>query len=185
MLSEIGVTKSKIIRAIESVRASGKEISPQAIAETLEIPPKFLYSDFDLLEEIYNSAGSFLGPDAIINKLYSEREAYKSELENAQKEIKNLKREKEKSYSEGFSFGASVNYKDHQNDKNLKIQELETWAKGMLFLDLEKDLNEDLIKKAYRRLIMLLHPDKTGEEGESLAKQLNTAYEVLIKKYQS
>ena len=46
-------------------------------------------------------------------------------------------------------------------------------------LGIDKGATKEEIKKAYRKLAMLHHPDKVGDKGDNLFKKINEAYTVL------
>ena len=46
-------------------------------------------------------------------------------------------------------------------------------------------INIEKIKKAYKRLVKLFHPDvnKENKDAENLFKEINQAYRILLKKF--
>jgi len=51
---------------------------------------------------------------------------------------------------------------------------------GFASLGLSKTATETEVKKAYRKLALLHHPDKAGPDGEDRMKEINTAYELIM-----
>lgn len=57
------------------------------------------------------------------------------------------------------------------------------WAKGVLFLDKEEN-SIDAIKKRYREMMMIFHPDRS-DLANLYAQKLNKAYDILKSTYKS
>ena len=57
--------------------------------------------------------------------------------------------------------------------------------KSMLVLGLKMPINVEKIKKAYKKLVKIFHPDvnKENKDAEKLFKNINQAYRVLLKKF--
>jgi len=57
--------------------------------------------------------------------------------------------------------------------------------KSMGVLDIKMPINVEKIKKAYKRLVKLFHPDvnKENNDAEKLFKEVNQAYRILLKKF--
>lgn len=47
-------------------------------------------------------------------------------------------------------------------------------------LEISKDATPDIIKKAYKQLVLKYHPDKNKTASENIIKQINEAYNILI-----
>lgn len=52
------------------------------------------------------------------------------------------------------------------------------WARGVLFLEKE-ECSSETVKKQYRELMRIFHPDLHPELGDTYAQKLNRAYEIL------
>ena len=66
-------------------------------------------------------------------------------------------------------------------DQNLTIEE----QKSLVALDLKMPINIEKIKKKYKKLVKMFHPDvnKENKDAEKLFKEINQAYRVLLKKF--
>jgi len=66
-------------------------------------------------------------------------------------------------------------------DQNLTPEE----QKSLGILDLQMPINLEKIKKAYKKLVKIFHPDVNREkkEAEKQFKRINQAYKVLLKKF--
>ena len=55
----------------------------------------------------------------------------------------------------------------------------------MNVLGLKMPINVEKIKKAYKRLVKISHPDvnKENKDAEKLFKDINQAYRILLKKF--
>ena len=65
--------------------------------------------------------------------------------------------------------------------QDLTLEEQES----MSVLGLKMPINVEKIKKAYKRLVKISHPDvnKENKDAEKLFKQINQAYRILLKKF--
>ena len=52
-------------------------------------------------------------------------------------------------------------------------------------LGVPRNASSDAIKKAYKKLVKLFHPDvnKNNKEAEKKFKEINEAYKILLKKF--
>ena len=66
-------------------------------------------------------------------------------------------------------------------DQNLTLEE----QKSMDVLGVKMPISVEKIKKAYKRLVKLFHPDvnKENKDAETLFKEINQAYRILLKKF--
>jgi len=66
-------------------------------------------------------------------------------------------------------------------DQDLTLEE----QKSMNVLGVKMPINVEKIKKAYKRLVKLFHPDvnKENKDAEKLFKEVNQAYRILLKKF--
>ena len=57
--------------------------------------------------------------------------------------------------------------------------------KSMNVLGLKMPINVEKIKKAYKKLVKIFHPDinKENKDAEKLFKEINQAYKILLKKF--
>ena len=180
---ELGIDKARVLRVIESLRVNGNEIHPGSVALELGIPRTYIYENLELLELIYSNMERSFGHDKLIIELIKEATRLNRKLKKSQKEITSLEKEAQQSYSEGFSKGASLNY-EKAPKQSLINENKELWARALLYLDLNEELDAGLVKKAYRRMINYLHPDKTQEDSNEMVNQLQQAYNYLIGKYE-
>jgi hypothetical protein len=186
-IEKLGVNKVSVVRAIEALKARGMEVNPLTVAEYLAIPKSFLYADLEILENIYKYYSDPVGPDAMIQNLITENKSYKRKNAKLSKLLEETKIDLEKSYSQGFAKGASINYNPSEanlQNKESKIltqkKSRELWARGVLCLPLSEDLTQEQIKKAFRRLVSLVHPDKSGQDTEEIFHRLNEAVNILL-----
>lgn len=65
--------------------------------------------------------------------------------------------------------------------KNLTHEE----QKSMQVLSLKMPINVEKIKKTYKKLVKIFHPDvnKDNKDAEKLFKEINQAYRILLKKF--
>ncbi len=185
---EIKVTKAQLLRVIEQLKASGADVNPITVSRAMDISRSVFYSDLELLDSIYRYGSKPSGADIVIQELVVQLKSQKRKVTKLEKKILEAEMELEKSYSEGFSKGAALNY--NKKEANLEedfsyisSEKEEGWAKGVLFLKPEEELSLEKIKSAYRRLIQLMHPDKSGAESNELVHALSKAYELLLNKY--
>ena len=66
-------------------------------------------------------------------------------------------------------------------DNNLTHEE----QKSMDVLSLKMPINVEKIKKTYKKLVKIYHPDvnKDNKNAEQLFKEINQAYRILLKKF--
>ncbi len=175
-LSELGVDKAKIIRAVESLKVHSIEINPVNIALELGVPRSFVYADLELLQYIYRNATNLTGQDKLLSDLITELKSHKRKILRLNNQLEQLEKNKDSSFNDGFSKGASLNFTKLTPSPVAR----DLWARGVLYIDSELSLNEQIIKKAYRNMVTLLHPDQTGKDTSSLLNTLKEAYEYLL-----
>jgi hypothetical protein len=178
----MGVDRARILRSIESLKANNFEVNPSNIALDLGIPRAFIYADLDILETIYRNSDSALGHDKVIQTLIAEIKSLKRKNAKLIKEHDLIKKETEKSFNDGFAKGAAMSFSKTSTtvSDSLKLDEKELWARGVLGLSLSKEITETDIRKAYRLLISVLHPDQSGKDTGSLLQNIKDAYDYLL-----
>ena len=72
-------------------------------------------------------------------------------------------------------------FKNKLLDENLTIEE----AKALKELDLKMPISLEKIKKNYKKLVKIFHPDVNGnnKDAEERFKQINESYKLLLKKF--
>ena len=72
-------------------------------------------------------------------------------------------------------------FKNKLLDENLTIEE----AKALRELDLKMPISLEKIKKNYKKLVKIFHPDVNGnnKDAEEKFKQINESYKLLLKKF--
>ena len=72
-------------------------------------------------------------------------------------------------------------FKNKIIDKDLTYEE----QKSMDVLSLKMPINVEKIKKTYKKLVKIFHPDvnKENKDAEKLFKDINQAYRILLKKF--
>jgi len=72
-------------------------------------------------------------------------------------------------------------FKNKIIDKDLTYQE----QKSMDVLSLKMPINVEKIKKTYKKLVKIFHPDvnKDNKDAERIFKEVNQAYRILLKKF--
>ena len=72
-------------------------------------------------------------------------------------------------------------FKNKLLDENLTIDE----AKALKDLDLKMPISLEKIKKNYKKLVKIFHPDVNGnnKDAEEKFKQINESYKLLLKKF--
>ena len=72
-------------------------------------------------------------------------------------------------------------FKNKLLDENLTIKE----AKALKELDLKMPISLEKIKKNYKKLVKIFHPDVNGnnKDAEEKFKQINESYKLLLKKF--
>lgn len=179
-LSDLGLDKSLIIRAVESMAATGISLNPANLAQQLGIPKSMLYQDLEILEYIYTNQSELAGIDKLIADLLKQIKSNKRNITKLKNQIQNSSKSLESSYNEGFLKGAAINYRVKPSKTELAK---EIWARGVLQLRIEAELDQTLIKSAYRKLVTLFHPDRSlCDSGEQL-DTLKKAYDFLLKLY--
>lgn len=178
-LSDLGVDKSKLIRTIEQLRVDKREVNPSNVALTLGLPRSFIYADPDALETIYRNSDDLIGHDKLISILIKDIKLRKRKIEKLKKELDQSASEQERVFNDGFSKGASMSFST--KDTSPAAKQLEAWARGVLYLDASQDLTEEIIKKAYRKMVSMIHPDSSGKDTEDLVHSLTKAYEYLLR----
>lgn len=183
MTTDLKIEKKKLDEIFIKLENSGVLINPQSVAHELAIPKNLIYLNSELLEYIYKRSSQISGPDELILKLLKANKSLNKKLDKSILEIKELKASEEKRYKEAFIKGASINYSQNPTNKSkilIKKHHKEIWAKGILQIALEEKLNEKLIKIAYRKLISILHPDKSGQKTELEIENLKKAQKILL-----
>ncbi len=175
--------KAKVLRAIEYLKAKGEEISPFAVAQYIGVPMYHIYTDLNVLDQIYKYGKKPAGADQAIEKLIMDLKLHQKKIKKLSKELELSKLQIEKSFAEGFSKGAAVNYSNKKPESSLKQTKkslTETWARGVLFLDHEEKLSVEKIKKSYRSLVACLHPDQSGKDTDCFVRKLREANDILL-----
>lgn len=175
-------SKAKVIRAIESLSQRESEISPLNVAMELGIPRTLLYQDQDILQKIYEATAekdqALQGADALIQKLIKDLEKQERKIKRLKKDLEVAKKEQEQIYNDAFVKGASMSY---STSSGAEINSyMEKWARGVLFIDQDAELDEQQIKKSYRKLITVVHPDQSAQDTGPLVSSLNKAYKFLL-----
>lgn len=182
--SPVSIDKALVIRIVERCKTNNTEINPSNIAIELGIPRSFIYEDLDLLEYIYRNALVLNGSDKLIYDLIKELKTYKRKFKRIGDQLKQLESEKVKAHNDGFLKGAALNYSNHMSlNSNASLsseQVMENWARGILYLSLDEVLDEVSIKRAYRNVVALLHPDASGKDTSEMMNQVRKAYEYLL-----
>ena len=178
-LSELGLDRAKIIRAIEILKVNLTEINPTNVALELGVPRSFVYADLELLEYIYRNATNINGQDKLIHDLIRELKSHKRKIARLNNQLEQSEKAKDTSFNDGFSKGASLNF----SKPSPSPQSLDLWARGILYIDADAVLTEALIKKSYRNLVTLLHPDQTGKDTSGLLSTLREAHDYLLPFY--
>ncbi|MDC0060342.1 DnaJ domain-containing protein [Pelagibacteraceae bacterium] len=72
-------------------------------------------------------------------------------------------------------------FKNKLLDENLTIEE----AKALKELDIKMPISLEKIKKNYKKLVKIFHPDVNGnnKDAEERFKQINESYKLLLKKF--
>ncbi len=173
--------KAKLIRVIESLKVHSTEINPANIALELGVPRSFVYADLELLQYIYRNATELTGQDKLINDLITELKSQKRKNIRLNNKLEQLEKSKNSSFNDGFSKGASLNY-SQSTPLAPSLNNKESWARGVLYIDSYTVLTEALIKKSYRALVTLLHPDQTGKDTSDLLNTLRQANDYLMER---
>lgn len=143
----------------------------------LNVSRSEIYDDLDLLDLIYRNLDELSGHDKLITNLFEQLKRSKKEIFDLNKKLENIDTDLSKIYSDGFAKGASLKFRSANNAINIK----EIWARGVLQLDMHEDLDEAKIKKAYRQLASILHPDSSGKDSAELMNRLTEALQILTK----
>jgi hypothetical protein len=180
---DLGIDKAKILRIIETLKVNGQEIHPGSIALELGIPRTFIYENLDILEIIYSNMERPFGHDKLIQELLLNKNKFERKIKKLEKLLDEREREARKNFNEGFSQGASLNF-EKRPDINLDLSiEKEIWARSCLYIGLDQKLDLVVIKKAYRKMVSLIHPDLTKEDTNEMMNSLNSAYNYLLSQY--
>ncbi len=180
---DLGIDKARILRVIESLRVNGNEVHPGSVALELGIPRTYIYENLELLELVYSGMEKSFGHDKLILELIKERDKLLRKVKKIQKDLDESENNNKQSFNEGFSKGASLNYEKDVSATSDFAFGKELWARSVLYLDLNKELDQAQIKKSYRRLANLLHPDKTGEDTAEIFKHICEASDYLLSQY--
>ncbi len=175
-LNDLGVDRAKVIRAIEILKVNQVEINPVNIALELGVPRSFIYADIELLEYIYRNAVNINGQDKLIHDLITELKSHKRKIVRLKNQLEQVEKNNEKSFNDGFSKGASLNF----SKPAPTLMNKELWARGVLQLSESETIDEQTIKKAYRLMVSVLHPDVTGKDTSALMNTLKEASEYLL-----
>ncbi len=57
------------------------------------------------------------------------------------------------------------------------------WARSIMHLELDQELDVTILKKKYRNLVSLLHPDVTNENTNEMMNKVQEAYNYLLSIY--
>jgi hypothetical protein len=180
---ELGIDKARILRIIESLKVNGNEVHPGSIALELGIPRTYIYENLDLLEIVYGSMERPFGHDKLIVELLQTKIKLERKIAKLEKNIDEQDKATKTSYNEGFSQGASINFEKRPNVQNDLSVEKEIWARSLLYLPFDQDLDMTILKKAYRKLVSLIHPDVTQEDTNEMMNSVKDAYNYLLSKY--
>jgi hypothetical protein len=185
-LSELAIDRAEVLRAISALKADFKEVSPQAVALELGIPRSFIYQDLEILDLIFRNAKDLSGSDKLISELISKYKSLSRKHKSQSKELEKIKSEFLGAFNDGFAKGAAMNFSSVKSEifANQGFDHLEQWARGVLHLELAESLNEAKIKKNYRFLLGILHPDRSGVNTTDGLANLKKAYDYLLDKYE-
>ncbi len=186
--SRESLSRETVIAAIRTLRKHSVELSVVAVAAEMGIPSQLLYQDREVLELIYQAALSsddyhdaslVQGADALIADLLRENKSLKRKSQKLQSELDKSPEQIHKTYAEAFAKGAAMRYGEASDSQSY----LDKWARGVLFLDARESLSSDKIKKSYRLLLSILHPDQSSRDTASLMNTLQLAYKFLLERY--
>jgi len=185
-LASLGIDRSMVLRAVESLKADLRDLSPQNLALELGVPRALIYEDLEILDIIYRNSGELTGHDKLINDILGELKSLGRKLTKQEKELTKLKDDFQTSFNDGFAKGASLNFSSVKSEMLLNngLDELEIWARGILHIDPQIALTEQKIKKNYRFLLGILHPDRSGVNTTDALANLKKAYDYLLDKYE-
>lgn len=183
-LEELGVDQAKILRVIETLKVNGKELHPGSIALELGIPRSYIYENLEFLQLIYSSMDDAFGHDKLIVELIHGKNKLERKIKKLEKKLAEMERGAENSFNEGFSKGASLNYDKVESEQRDLSLGKEIWARSVLHLDLSESLDQIMIKKAYRKIVSLIHPDITGEDTNEMMSTVKGAFDFLLSKYE-
>ena len=179
---DLGIDKAKILRVIEQLKVNGNEVHPGSVALELGIPRTYIYENLELLEIVYSNMERAFGHDKLILELIQTKKRFERKAKKLEKALEQKDLEAKKSFNEGFSQGASLNFDKKSSSTNLSLEK-EIWARSLLFLPLDSELDLVTIKKAYRRLVGLIHPDVTQEDTNAMMDSVKQAYNFLLSQY--
>jgi hypothetical protein len=180
---DLGIDKAKILRIIETLKVNGNEVHPGSIALELGIPRTYIYENLELLEIVYGSMDRPFGHDKLIVELIQTTNKLERKIRKLEKKIDEQDKAAKKSYNEGFSQGASLNFEKRPTVQNDLSIEKEIWARSLLYLPFDLDLDVTTVKKAYRKIVSLIHPDITQEDTNDMMNSAKDAYNYLLSKY--
>lgn len=180
---DLGIDKAKILRIIETLKVNGQEIHPGSIALELGIPRTFIYENLEILEIIYSNMERPFGHDKLIQELLQNKNKFERKIKKLEKLLDERERDAKKNFNEGFSQGASLNFEKRPENYSDLTVEKEIWARSCLYIGLDQKLDLAVIKKAYRRMVSLIHPDLTKEDTNEMMNSLNGAYNYLLSQY--
>lgn len=180
---DLGIDKARILRIIETLKVNGNEVHPGSIALELGIPRSYVYENVELLEIVYGSMDRPFGHDKLIVELIQTKNKLERKIHKLEKKVDEQDKAAKKSYNEGFSQGASLNFEKRPELRQDLSLEKEIWARSVLYLAFDLDLDIATIKKAYRRLVSLIHPDVTQEDTNAMMNSVKDAYNYLLSKY--
>jgi hypothetical protein len=185
---ELGIDKAKILRVIEKLKVNGNEVHPGSIALELGIPRTYIYENLELLEIVYASMERPFGHDKLILDLINTKNKLERKVKKLEKYVSEKEREAKSSFNDGFSQGASMNFE--KAPSQVRVQEVdnlsaekEIWARSLLYIPFDQELDLVTIKRSYRKLVGLIHPDITQEDTNEMFAMVKEAYNYLLSKY--
>lgn len=182
---DLNIDKAQIIRAIESLKAKAEVVDPINVAFELGLPKSFIYSNIDFLEIIYSSSEAFIGPDQVIDSLLKEKKSLKRKVKKLEENLQEFKKLAETSFNDGFAKGASMNFSASKESQEKILSEAfilrqeELWARGVLMIESGTELDLDKLRKSYRLLASIVHPDSSAKDTNAQITNVNRAYDFL------
>ena len=116
-LASLGIDRSMVLRAVESLKADFRELSPQNLALELGVPRALIYEDLEILDIIYRNSSELAGHDKLINDILGELKSLGRKLTKQEKELTKLKDDFQTSFNDGFAKGASLNFSSVNADR--------------------------------------------------------------------
>jgi len=181
-LEDLGIDVSRVLRVIESLKVNNREIHPGAVALELGIPRSYIYENLDLLELVYSNMEKAFGHDKLIFELLKNKNRLENKIKKLEKNILQKDAEAKKNFNDGFSQGASLNYEKKASQNDLSFAK-DIWARSIMHLELDQELDVTVLKKKYRNLVSLLHPDVTNENTNEMMNKVQEAYNYLLSIY--